>query len=498
MVDRFAALRHVLIPVRFPSRSRLAISERRLLLALGDLFLILSSIGGSLWIWARRAGQSFDRSLWQEQALWALFIALGWVLWLIMSNLYDLRRAVNIRTITQRTLLGGLTIGLAYMLLFFLFSNVSHASPLPSFIVNLNGQLLRLAPTLAMVSSTILLLVWRLSYATILGGPHSRRRVLILGAGHAGSTVCEALLQDHSAHYTVLGFVDDHPTKQSASIHNTVVLGGHEQLVALAQAHRADEIVVAISAEVRGSLFQVIMDCHERGITVTPMPLLYERLTGRVPVEHIGSQWYVALPFEQHAASTLYRVLKRLGDLVAGLVFGALYLVVLPFVALAIKLDDGGPIFYSQERAGHHGRVVRVRKFRSMVPDAEQHGQARWAQKNDARVTRVGKILRKTRLDELPQLLNVLLGEMSMVGPRPERPQFVNKLQHTIPFYRTRLAAKPGLTGWAQINYGYGSTDEDALIKLQYDLYYIKHMSPWLDLLILLRTVSVVLGMKGQ
>ena len=171
---------------------------------------------------------------------------------------------------------------------------------------------------------------------------------------------------------------------------------------------------------------------------------------------------------------------------------------VFPIVALAIKLDSPGAIFYKQERVGQHGAAFTVYKFRSMVQNAERNGKAQWAIKGDARITKVGNFIRKTRLDELPQVLNVLRGEMSMVGPRPERYQFIEELQKQIPFYRTRLAAKPGLTGWAQINYGYGSTTQDALIKLQYDLYYLKHWSPWLDFKILLRTFAVVLKMQGQ
>jgi lipopolysaccharide/colanic/teichoic acid biosynthesis glycosyltransferase len=172
--------------------------------------------------------------------------------------------------------------------------------------------------------------------------------------------------------------------------------------------------------------------------------------------------------------------------------------VLLPLVALAIKLDSPGPVFYSQERTGYRGRVFRVWKFRSMVAAAEADGRARWAKPGDPRVTRVGRALRASRLDELPQVLNVLRGEMSIVGPRPERPEFVAALEQQIPFYRARLLVKPGLTGWAQIKYRYGSTAQDALVKLQYDLYYVKHRSLLLDALIIARTIGVVVGLRGH
>jgi lipopolysaccharide/colanic/teichoic acid biosynthesis glycosyltransferase len=172
--------------------------------------------------------------------------------------------------------------------------------------------------------------------------------------------------------------------------------------------------------------------------------------------------------------------------------------ILFPFVALAIYLNDPGPIFYRQERTGRRGQSFYLLKFRSMITDAEKYGKAVWATQDDPRITRVGKFLRLTRIDELPQIWNVLKGDMSIVGPRPERPVFIAQLQEEIPFYRMRLSVKPGLTGWAQINYRYGSTVEDAIKKLEYDLYYIKHQSLLLDVLIILRTIKVVLLFRGQ
>jgi exopolysaccharide biosynthesis polyprenyl glycosylphosphotransferase len=188
---------------------------------------------------------------------------------------------------------------------------------------------------------------------------------------------------------------------------------------------------------------------------------------------------------------------RRVLDIVCGLIIAAIFIIVFPFVALAIKLDSPGAIFYRQERVGLKGTKFTIYKLRSMVQNAERNG-AQWATKGDARITKVGNFIRKTRLDELPQVINVLKGEMSMVGPRPERQQFIDKLEHQIPNFNKRLAVKPGLTGWAQVNYGYGSTVEDAQIKLNYDLYYCKHQSLALNFQILLRTFAVVLKMQGQ
>ena len=188
---------------------------------------------------------------------------------------------------------------------------------------------------------------------------------------------------------------------------------------------------------------------------------------------------------------------RRVLDIGCGLIIAAIFIIVFPFVAIAIKLDSPGAIFYKQERVGLKGTKFTIYKLRSMVQNAERNG-AQWATKGDARITKVGNFIRKTRLDELPQVINVLKGEMSMVGPRPERQQFIDKLEHQIPNFNKRLAVKPGLTGWAQVNYGYGSTVEDAKIKLGYDLYYCKHQSLALNFQILLRTFAVVLKMQGQ
>jgi lipopolysaccharide/colanic/teichoic acid biosynthesis glycosyltransferase len=188
---------------------------------------------------------------------------------------------------------------------------------------------------------------------------------------------------------------------------------------------------------------------------------------------------------------------RRVLDIGCGLIIAAIFIIVFPFVAIAIKLDSPGAIFYKQERVGLKGAKFTIYKLRSMVQNAERNG-AQWATKGDARITKVGNFIRKTRLDELPQVINVLKGEMSMVGPRPERQQFIDKLEHQIPNFNKRLAVKPGLTGWAQVNYGYGSTVEDAKIKLGYDLYYCKHQSLALNFQILLRTFAVVLKMQGQ
>ena len=328
--------------------------------------------------------------------------------------------------------------------------------------------------------------------------PFSRGKLLLLivGAGVTGKIISE-VLREHPD-YQLIGFVDDNPDLQGKTLNNVPILGDRHILSSELDHHHVDRIVVAITQPIDDELLQLLTVCYERGTEVTPMPVFYENLTGKIAVEHIGSQWYSALPLKKSAFDTFNRTVKRLFDIVIGLIIAAIFIIIFPLIAIAIELDSPGPIFYEQERVGQHGKKFTIYKLRSMVKNAEGDGAAQWSVKGDVRITRVGRFLRRTRLDEFPQILNVLHGEMSMVGPRPERQEFIKVLQQQIPFYRTRLAVKPGITGWAQVNYRYGNTVQDALIKLQYDLYYQKYCSPWLDLKILLRTFGVVLRMQGQ
>lgn len=480
---------------RVPFHLRLEISERRLLLRVGDLVLTALAVVGALWFWARLADRALDVGLVRSQFSWVALIGIGWPLWLMLADMYNLRLVAHIAPSMRRILLGGLVLLFAYLALFF----VSSRAPVTGVLafIEIGVPQLRLAPVLAIVLLVGVTVIWRLAYIRVLGAPHARRRLLILGTGQAGSALSHVILKGHTPYYEIVGFVDDTPRPRCDHIGSVPVLGGVDRLGEVVWEQRIDEIVIA-SSNVSGELLQFLIDWYERGVAVTPMPLLYERLTGKIAVEHVGNQWHVALPLQSRPTRTAEALLKRLLDLVGSLVLVGLLLVLLPFIALAIRLDTPGPVLYRQRRVGWRGQLFTALKFRSMVQDAEPDGEAQWASKDDPRVTRVGRWLRRTRLDELPQALNVLRGDMSLVGPRPERPEFVEQLQRVIPFYRARLAIKPGLTGWAQINYGYGDSVEASLAKLQYDLYYLKHQSFWFDLLILARTVYVVLKMKGQ
>ncbi len=281
----------------------------------------------------------------------------------------------------------------------------------------------------------------------------------------------------------------------SERVSDAGVLGDFNQISTICREARIDRIVVALE-ERRGKLpVEQLLRCRVKGIRVDEGCAFTEYLCGKLTVESLRPS---ALIFcDGFDRCYLIKKIKRCFDVFFALTGLVLLFPILLLIAVLIKWDTRGPVFYKQERVGEDGTIFNVLKFRSMRVDAEENGPV-WARKNDSRVTRVGRVLRRWRLDEIPQMINVLSGEMSFVGPRPERPFFVEKLQKEIPFFAYRHSVKPGITGWAQIYYPYGASKEDALEKLKFDLYYIKHMSPFLDLLIILETIRIVLGRTGS
>jgi sugar transferase (PEP-CTERM system associated) len=258
-----------------------------------------------------------------------------------------------------------------------------------------------------------------------------------------------------------------------------------------------DEIIVTVKEQRGGAVpLAELLSCRIKGVPVLDLAAFYERTRSEVPLESLKASWLIyGKGFVQ---SPMRAAVKRAFDLLTSSILLILASPVMLLTMLAIRLDSPGPVIYKQERVGRGGRTFMCLKFRSMRTDAEKDGVARWAVKNDTRITRIGAFIRKTRIDELPQLFSVLRGEMSMVGPRPERPSFVAQLREQIPFYDVRHSIKPGVTGWAQVRYSYGATLDDARRKHQFDLYYVKNNSLWLDFLVLIETVSVVLFREGQ
>jgi sugar transferase (PEP-CTERM system associated) len=334
---------------------------------------------------------------------------------------------------------------------------------------------------------------WRLAWMAVSQAERLRRRVLVLGLGAAKQL---ADLQDTGSQpFSVLGFLDDAPDAADHIGASFQLLGKSRDLLSLVDELQPDLVLVALTDMRRAFPAEDLLECRLRGLAVEDWPTFYEKQTGKVLVTNLRPSWLI---FSDGFVKTHFtQAMKRFADVALAAIGLA---VTLPFmipIAIAIKLDSRGPALFRQRRVGQNGRIFVLNKFRSMTVDAEKAG-AVWAARNDPRVTRVGRWLRLTRLDELPQFFNVLIGDMSFVGPRPERPEFVRALQQQIPFYMTRHAVKPGITGWAQIRYRYAASLEDSLEKVQYDLYYIKNLSLLLDLLIIISTVQVVLFARGS
>lgn len=329
-----------------------------------------------------------------------------------------------------------------------------------------------------------------------LWGNHSlfKPRVLVLGTGSRVAKLAAAA--PGNKNHLVVGYLERQATTHHVPLSQVLALEAGETLQALVDKHKVDQIVVAVrDRRDGGRLVRELLDCRLKGVVVSELSTFFEREYRQVLLDSLNPSWMV---LGEGFRQGLFRTaVKRLFDLIAS---GLLLLLALPIMllaALAIFLESGAPIFYRQARVGEGGKVFSIYKFRSMHNDAERDGKPRWAAANDDRTTKVGRLIRKLRIDELPQIINVFKGEMSFVGPRPERPYFVDKLKTDIPFYSLRHAVKPGITGWAQVRYPYGASLDDALEKLQYDLYYVKNHTLFLDLVILFSTVEVVLWGKG-
>lgn len=322
-------------------------------------------------------------------------------------------------------------------------------------------------------------------------------RIIFLGSGPLAKECSELAQKNSNYHkYDIAGHIPSAGEELCVPADNLLKLREGDSLVSLVRQHNVSEIVVSVQNRRGGFPIKELLECKLQGIRVTDAATFFERETCQIRVDSLQPSWLVfGGGFDQSFVRTF---MKRSFDLVCSLLILVMAFPVMLLAAVAVWLEDRGPVFYSQERVGKDGKTFRVHKFRSMRADAEKGGKPQWAAQNDPRVTRVGNFMRKTRIDELPQILNVFKGEMSFVGPRPERPYFVEQLIEVVPYYTVRHSVKPGITGWAQVRYGYGSSAEDALQKLQYDLYYVKNNSLFLDVLILINTLKVVLFRSGR
>jgi len=461
-------------------RWRLQDGERQVVLLLGDFIAATGSALLAIYAWGQRDWLGFSAVFVKFRAEWFFILPFIWLL--LMLNNYDVLRAASWRETSRGVLLSALGGIFLYLLLYF------SSEP---------GSLPRRGVLYFIIISTILSLIWRWLYIKIFTAPNFMRRVLVIGAAESGRTMLKVYQAVKRAPFILVGYLDDDQEKIGTDIGGYPVLGGSPHLLKLLQEESITDLIVAILGPMRGEMFQAVLDAQERGINITRMPVAYEEILGRVPINHLESDWLLRSFVDELRVPTVYRIAKRIIDFIGGAMGFLFYLLIFPWIALAILLESGRPVLYLQPRLGQGGRPFSVVKFRTMHQDAEADGEAHWASEGDPRTTRVGKILRKMHLDEFPQFWNVLRGQMSLIGPRPERPELVAELEKNIPFYRARLLTKPGITGWAQVNYGKGASVQGSAEKLEFDLYYIKHRSIVLDIWILLRTVGSVFGFRG-
>ncbi len=481
---------------------RLRPNEHRAILFVGDMAMAIGSMFLALYAWGqynlyvfgilynqylaediapREARRLAEAQTVFEVPFWFYLLPIIWVLLLV--ELYEPHVAASGRKTTRGIAIAAFIGLLAYSL---------------AFIIQQESNLPRIGVGSFLLFASILTLSWRMIFIRIYKSTGQRRRVLLIGAGKAGQTLAEVYNSQGTQSFNLIGYVDDDTAKVGKRICGLRVLGSSIHLLNVVDVYHISDLVIAINGEIQGATFQAILDAQEKGVEVTRMPLLYEEMTGRVPVHHLESDWIIRSFVDGLHVSGFYELAKRILDILGALVGILIFVITCPFLAVAVLIDTGFPVFYSQPRLGKGGLIFKIYKFRTMRQDAEADGEAKTTLENDPRVTRVGGFLRRTRLDELPQFWNVLRGEMSLVGPRAERPELVAEYQKQVPFYRARLLVKPGLTGWAQINYGYVASVTETAVKIEYDLYYIKHRTLGMDVQIILRTIGTVLRRTGR
>ena len=455
-------------------------SWRPIVLIAGESCLLTASVAASSYV---RLGPDAWSTFVAADGIFKIVLVVGVCqLCLYYADLYELRGLTSFRDLLVRLLqaLGATSLILA---------GIYYWSP--DWII---GRGVFLISVVFMIS---LVVSWRAAFAWLTHRVAPKERLLLVGTSMASVELARELFaRRQELGVDIVGFIDPDPDRLGAPVLNPGVVGSIDDIPGLVTRLNVDRVVVSL-ADARGKLpMDKLLDIRlENGVTFDHLASVYEEYTGKIAVENLRPSWLI---FSEGFRKT--RVLlatKRAIDLVVSAVVAVIAAPIMLLVALAIRLTSQGPIFYHQRRVGLHGHVFTVHKFRTMKIDAERHTGPMWSTANDDRITSIGRLLRRTRLDELPQLWNVLLGEMSFVGPRPERPEFVSQLTEKIPFYGQRHVLKPGLTGWAQVRYTYGASVEDAIEKLQYDLYYIKNLSVALDVVIMLETIKTVILRRG-
>lgn len=455
-------------------------SLRTIGLLLADAAIIYGGIILAMYL---RLGVEGSRYQLNENNGW-LKITLATVVCALILYFYDLYEYTVMTNRRELMLRLVQALGIAWALLALLFYFA------PPLLIGRGVSVISVPLVLALVLS------WRVLIHYLMGHPEIGEKILVVGTGQAARDTAEAVLERRDAGYRIVGFVTENGIKPQTKIGDTTVIGTTDDLEGIVKSEKVDRIVIAVR-ERRGTFpTETLLKMSLTGdVSIEECTSFFERVTGQVHIDMLRPSWLIfAGRRKDTRLGTAAREIIHRGLGVIGLI---LSLPIALLTAVLIKLESKGAIFYKQERVGKNGKIIKVIKFRSMRTDAEKDGVPIWATADDDRTTRVGKIIRKIRVDEIPQFWNIIKGEMSFVGPRPERPHFVAQLAEEIPFYEHRHLVAPGLTGWAQIKYPYGASVADARQKLQYDLYYIKNQSLALDLVIVFETVKTVLFSKG-
>ena len=454
------------------------ISERKILLRSFDILFVLAALYliGNIF--------HFDYfSITRENWSWTLVLILYITIFGTIFELYDLQKASKFEIIISNIVLTSSVTVLFYLLT-------------PFFTPTLPDN--RLQIIYFYLAFVVSLTIWRWAYINFISSPRFYKKVLLVGEISNIEYVSKSLIES-DPNYMIIGFINCEEALTESVKFKGLKEYRPTEFSQIIKEQKISEIVVATynSEAITPEIYTDLITLLEKGFTIREYTQVYEELTSRIPVQYVGKDFYKYFPFSRSNQNKLYLLFRRISDVVWSIFGLSIGIVLLPFILLGNLLANRGPLFYTQERIGVNGESFSIIKLRSMVKNAEKDG-IKWAQKNDVRVTKFGKFLRKTRIDEIPQFINVLKGDMSLIGPRPERPFFVQELSQIIPFYETRHIIKPGLTGWAQVKTEYGSTVDESLTKLQYDLYYIKHRSFFLDVNIVIKTLSTIIFFRGQ
>ncbi|RVU91838.1 exopolysaccharide biosynthesis polyprenyl glycosylphosphotransferase [Flavobacterium columnare] len=453
------------------------ISERKILLRFFDIFVVfvfLYFIGNYF---------NFGYITFLNQNIYSILILSVYLLFFgTIFEMYDLPTASSQTNISKSIVLTSSMTVLIYLLTPFL------TPPLPEN---------RMQILLFYLAITTALMLWRLIYANYLASHRFVKKALLICEEKEVAELVNGL-RKNDPHYIILGYVNlsQNESKDNEGFVTKVITN---DLIDYIKTKQISEVVVASSRAIGMpvELYEKLLYLVENGFSVREYSQVYEAITQRIPVQFAERDFYRYFPFSRNNQNRLYLIYVRIMEVLIssiGLLVGGL---ILPFIFLGNLIANRGPLLYKQERVGKNGKIFNIYKLRSMLVNAEVNG-AVFATSNDIRITSFGRFLRKSRLDEIPQFLNVLKNEMGIIGPRPERPIFVDQINEMMPFYQTRHVIKPGLTGWAQVNYSYGESLKDSLIKLQYDLYYIKHRGVFIDLNIMIKTISTILFYRGQ